>query len=380
MFRRILTLLMILLLPVLALAEDTPVYQVSTFSGRLPEALKEPLSSLIPDESRILSGAAIQHNGYATDTPEPSYDTAYSALVLVNTDEGLRLYAAAQPEGLPWEVSDYTRFLRQGKNVSVSVYQPESNRIPVFSVDYAVQGGMMSDLLIFWNNRLWCVWGHIDQVRGMSIMNDHGALTIKGGVGKMDYVSPSAFYLDYMEGISDFPITHEDAAAQEAAVLTDFPIAGSVVYASAANLRQEPTGKSESLGIYAVNTPMIFTGEQQQGSAWPWYQVQIGNTVGWMSSNYVKHYADYGFGPVPLGRTTAACPLYAAADDRQPAMELPAGATFHILTEYKGMYHICIPQGEISWAVDVDGVYGYIPMEGVLTGYSPTALNAQETR
>ena len=97
-----------------------------------------------------------------------------------------------------------------------------------------------------------------------------------------------------------------------------------------------------------------------------------------MSSNYVGHQPDYAFEPVPLGRILDSCPLYASAKDKRPTTELAPGTTFHILTEYKGMYHICIPQGEISWDVDRDGLYGYIPKEDVLTGYSPSALDAQE--
>ena len=44
------------------------------------------------------------------------------------------------------------------------------------------------------------------------------------------------------------------------------------------------------------------------------------------------------------------------------------------------MYHICIPQNEISWAVDMEGLYGYIPQEGTLTGASPSVLDALENR
>ncbi len=42
------------------------------------------------------------------------------------------------------------------------------------------------------------------------------------------------------------------------------------------------------------------------------------------------------------------------------------------------MYHICIPRMPVSWEPERDGVYGYIPTDGVLTGYSPSALDAQQ--
>ena len=50
MLRRILALMMLLLmLPVISLADEIIPYEVFTFSASLPERLKEPLSALIPD-------------------------------------------------------------------------------------------------------------------------------------------------------------------------------------------------------------------------------------------------------------------------------------------------------------------------------------------
>ena len=65
MLRRALVLLMLLMmLPVISLADETVPYEVCTFSATLPEQLKAPLSALIPDETKVISGAAIKHNGY----------------------------------------------------------------------------------------------------------------------------------------------------------------------------------------------------------------------------------------------------------------------------------------------------------------------------
>ncbi|MBE5809324.1 MAG: SH3 domain-containing protein [Clostridiales bacterium] len=380
MFRRILALMTILLmLPAASLAEERPPYEVFTFSGSLPRRLMEPLSDLIPDESRILSGAAILHNGSHYGTA-PDYLDAYTAMVLADTAEGLRLYAAAQVEGLPWQVNDYTRFLRQTKNVSVSLYQPTAYRIPVFSVDYAALGGIVSDLFVFWGNQLWCVYAHIDEVRGTNIKNDHGSVSITDASGQKGYASRNPFYLDYMDDLSSFPTTYTAAEAlaiaHESAFAAD--VAANRVYSGGANLRSEPTSKSESLGVYACTVPMNFTGKTMPGTSRPWYQVRIGDTLGWMSSEYVDTAPYLGVDVVPLGRTLEGCLLYAMPDDTQHLLQLAPGTTFHILTEYKDMYHICIPRSDISWAADADGLYGYIPKDGVLTGYSPSALDALE--
>ena len=379
MYRRILACLMLLLLLPAAMAGELSPYEVFTFAGRLPAELQEPLSALIPDESQVISGAAIRYNGgHYSDAPD--YLDAYTALVLVNADDGLRLYAAARVEGLPWQVNDYSRFLRQGDGVSISIYQPENTRVPVFSVDYARPEGLMSDLFSFWGNRLWSVYAHMDQARGVTVKNERGSVRYTEGDVQKDYACLNLFDLDYMADMTAFPVTREAAEkltiAYETASAKD--TAANRVYADGANLRKEPTGSSESLGKYAVNVPMTFTGETKPGTSWPWYQVRIGDTLGWMSSNYVTLSPNGNASPVPLGRTAEGSTLYADPEGAQAISQLAPGVTFHVLTETNGMYHICIPQNEISWAVDADGTYGYIPKDGVPTGYSPSALDALE--
>ena len=370
---RIIALLLALLLPCLALAEEIIPYEVFTFSASLPQPLKEPLSSLGPDETLVLSGAAIQHNEYTGDGV-----VCYSAMALVQTGTGLRLYAAAQPAGQPWEVNDYTRLLRNNRNVSISVYQPEPNRIPQISIDYYTPDGLVSDLLVFWNSKLWCLNGHT--APGVSIANEKGMIAVQDAAGQESFRCLEPYFLDYMADISAFPTSREET--RFLAWLPDSApyAAGMTLYSVGANLRREPTGTSESLGKYARNVPMVYTGEQKHGTTWPWYQVRIGSTVGWMSGNYVADTPYCGYGPVPLGRTAEGCALYAAAGDKQPIAQLAPGTTFHILTEYRGMYHVCVPSGDISWAVDMDGLYGYVPVEGIMQGASPSALDARSAK
>lgn len=379
MFRRILALLMLMMMlpAALALAETTPLYQVSTFAGRLPERLKEPLSTLISDEIRIVSGAAIQHNSNFYDADEIASWDSYSAMLIVDTDEGPLLLAAAWVDGMPWQVSDFTRFLRRDESVSLSIYQPEPNRIPLFSVDYPGHGGMVSDLILFRGNRLWQLYGYIDDAAGLQIFIDgNDATVIENGVRDFhDY--PEPFWMDYLLDSSGFPTTRSEVETLDNAAASIFVSneAAGFGYTVGSNLRREATAKSESLGLYGPDIPLILTGEEKPGTQLPWYQVLIGDTIGWMSANYV-HAAQSNDYPVPMGRTLAGCPMYTNPGDAQPLQQLEPGTTFHILTEYKGMYHICIPSGEISWAVDVDGVYGYIPKTSVLTGYSLTSLDA----
>lgn len=379
MFRRLLALLLLVIMFPAALAEDFVPYQVFTFAGQLPDPLKAPLASLIPDESRILSGAAIQQNGYDTAPTDTNARACYSALVLVDGADGLRLYAAAQPEGLPWQVNDYSRFLRGNRNSSVSVYMPEPSRIPCLSIDYGTPDGLISDLFVFWNKQLWCIKGHINSGHNITIGNEMGMLSVSDAAGRESFRCHQPYFLDYMADLSAFPITRAEAQSLSwLPVYTPYST-GMTLYCKGANLRREPTTKSASLGMYARNVPMVFTGEEKQGSTFPWYQVHIGGTTGWMSGNYVANTPDWSFEPIPLGRTVDGCPLYAAPGDSQPAAQLEPVTTFHILTEVDGMYHICIPRENISWAVDQEGAYGYIPVKDILQGAGPSALDALES-
>ena len=371
MYIRMLALLLALLLPCLAFAEEYVPYEVFTFAGTLPERLKEPLGALIPDESAVLSGAAIQCNGNHVDATSPAHQDCYSALVLAESGEEIRLYAAAQPEGQPWQVCDYSRFLRSAQFRSISIYQPKADNVPRFSIDYYSHKGQCSDTMVFRNNQLWHLTGHTNQTTGVSISTGYDTLSYDCPPLHQEYLCATPFFMDYMAGIADFPTTQaeiEKLAVQRESLFHAAP--GDVVYSAGANLRREPTTKSESLGVYAHNVPMVFTGEQKQGAQWPWYQVRIGGTVGWMSGNYVSNQISGGALPVSLGRTVDGSLLYADADANHPTAQLQPGVTFHILTEYQEMYHICIPE-KISWAVDAGGLYGYIPAVGIVTGASP---------
>lgn len=371
MFKRMMALLLMMLLPVLASAEDFVPYEVFTFSAQLPETLRAPLSAHVPDASDVLSGAAIRHNG-------SEYSTySYSALLLLDTSEGPRLLAAAQPEGLPWQINDFTHLLRSQRSVSVSIYKDEFSDAPLFSVDYAEANGVVSDLVTFY--QLWQMTGHTDTGADVTITAKSGSIELTDSQGWLECQSAEGFWLDYMQDISAFPTSREEALALEARAESAY-IATSlkaIMYAGGAHLRKGPTGSADSLGQYNNDVPMVFLGKQEKGAYFPWYQVRIGSTEGWMSSNYVSNQPSQHF-PVPVGRTVDGCALYTALGDKQPAQQLAPGTTFHILTETDGMYHICIPQGDISWAVDVDGVYGYISAKGILTGASVSALDALE--
>ena len=367
-----------MLLPGISSAQEEAsiqLYQVASFASRLPEPLTEPYFTWIRDPAQVVCGISVQYSGDTAVADTPKGFPSLSSMVIADTPDGIRLLAAVQVGDQPWQVNDFTRLLRRSNNVSLSIYWPDSGSIPLFSVDYPDRTGMISDLMTFFGNQIWCMQGHVNKAQSVTIRNEMGMIGVRDAEGYELFRCSNPFFLEYMTDISVFPVNRADARA-----ITWLPeyepySAGMTLYCEGANLRMEPTTKSESLGRYACNVPMVFTGEQQQGTNWPWYQVRIGNTLGWISGNYADDEIDLGLMPLLMGRTSTDCALYAAPGDSVPQTSLTPGTTFHILTEHQGMYHICIPQGEISWAVDEQGMYGYIPMDGILTGYSPSALD-----
>lgn len=389
MYKRIICLLMALLLtPIMALAEETPVYQTFQLGSELPEILKEPLAPCWSTDARLISGAAIQHNSIHLLADEPGSRSSYSALLLADLPDSLHLLCAAWVDGSPWQVNDFSRFLRRSEKVSIGVYQPEPNRIPQFRVDYAMENGSISDLMIFRGNRLWHLSGHLDESAGLVLEIGLDSITVTDPQGKDMYVCAEGYWMDYLEDIAPLPTSRADAetlAASAESIFVSNTAAGRA-YTNGANLRLEPTQASASLGMYNAGTPLTLLGDEVQGKQYPWLHVRIGSTEGWMSRNYLIEQAVQDY-PLPMGRTAASCPLYASPEESEASMVLPAGTTFHILTETQGLYHVCIPAVaadagyqfvDISWEAARDGLYGYIPTEYVLTGAGVSALDALE--
>ncbi len=137
--KKLFLLMLLLALPLFAAADSVPEYEVFTFADQLPAVLAEPLSLHMTDDVRILSGALIRHNSNYAEPDEPASLDAYSAMLLADTPDGLRLIAAAWVDGLPWQVNDFTHLLRYQEHVSIGIYG-EGSRIPMFRIGYA-QGG-----------------------------------------------------------------------------------------------------------------------------------------------------------------------------------------------------------------------------------------------
>lgn len=343
------------------------------FEEELPQQLVAPLADWGYGDARILSGAAIEEPGDA----DPLFQPSFSALMLAKIDGETQLIGAAWVEGQPWQVVNFgSRLLRRTENVSMGYMTWDTAR-PAFVIDYLGMEEEQHDLFMFSGNRLWEMVGHSDSHIKISTSND--TVTIWQDPPKIR-LRLGSFWMEYMSSISEYPTTYAECERlNQAILLADEAAISTWCYTGHANLRAEPTQKSQSLGIYQPNIPAVNLGEQAQGAKWPWMRLRIGNTEGWMSALYVHSGLPNGQLPTLCGRTLAGCALYAQAYDSSPAMELPAGTSFHILAETENdRFHICVPSGGLGPEVDTNGTYGYVSKSAVITGASAAALDALE--
>lgn len=140
-------------------------------------------------------------------------------------------------------------------------------------------------------------------------------------------------------------------------------------YAQGANLREKPTGKSRSLGVYRGAFAEKL--DAAPGTQHPWYKLRIGDTVGWMSGAYVKHGGNL-MPPPAVAQCDAATDLYLFLGGKVK-QTLPAGTAMHIIADCDGWYHVVLPREDIAWKLDELGTYGYVRMADV-TEYT-TLLN-----
>lgn len=149
-------------------------------------------------------------------------------------------------------------------------------------------------------------------------------------------------------------------------------------YISGVNLREKPTGSSRSLGIYSVQVEVL---DSQPGTQVPWYHVRVGDTLGWVSGDYVidgsrRDARLYGVSQATrsFARADEETALRRAPDGEAFAKLLP-GATMYVIAENEGWLHVIVPrEGGAKAIVDWDGVYGYVRADEVVQGDTLTEL------
>lgn len=120
----------------------------------------------------------------------------------------------------------------------------------------------------------------------------------------------------------------------------------------------------------------------QEGESFPWYQVQVGNTIGWISGpylTYARDQADFArrisYQPLPVARVKERVLLRKELNSEKAVMYLEPGMLMHLLGETEnGWLHVCVPRGELHWLMDQGGSFGYVRKSEADVADSPLAL------
>lgn len=175
-------------------------------------------------------------------------------------------------------------------------------------------------------------------------------------------------WLKNPNAILDFPKSHVEAR-EIATQSWEGVTADGRALVWGANLREEATASSRSLGKYTAALAEIL--DEKPGKTHPWYHVRIGETTGWVSGAYVsfvedkKDFAahDSGLEYATVLRQTA---LYRCMDSNEVTMQLSPQVQMQVLAYTEdGWLHVLVTEGGLNLHLDADGVYGYVRSEDV---------------
>lgn len=137
-----------------------------------------------------------------------------------------------------------------------------------------------------------------------------------------------------------------------------------------ANMRREPTSASESMGVYSVEGVLAQRLDVAQGLSAPWYQVRVGETVGWVSSPYARPLENWeqltqahGLEPLPIHALEQETALHRTPGG-DVCQTLSAGTAVQVLAEgADGWLHVAVPECALNRWTDLDGVMGYVQIK-----------------
>jgi hypothetical protein len=149
---------------------------------------------------------------------------------------------------------------------------------------------------------------------------------------------------------------------------------------SSSNMREKASSQSKSLGFYQFGTPAKILGTAP-GKREPWYKVQVGQTVGFVSASYILpaenmflHMPD-PCAPLTVGRTNKDCELKTTAGEGSgTAAKVSAGTAMYVLADCGDWLHVCIPRSEVGYWMDIEGTYGYLRAQDATQADTPLRL------
>ncbi len=358
---------------------EVPV-TVYTFTDELPKILMPIGKNEVLQDAEIICGVTIskEPDAYIMEDEPNTYGSIVS-LFIIKKGERLQLIGVSCVNGTSWQVTEFSdKLLRQGHEPAIDIAWVRNSTRPAFAVRYSGHNQHVVDLFSFSGNRVWEMIGHLNRHEELEIYTTQNGFSVIDSGHEYQYSRATGYWMEYMDSIDEFPMSIE-ACKKLDAQNTNNDMNVLYGYTMEGDLRISPSRSAKSLGSYSRYVPFIYLNESRKDGSDRWLKVQLGSTVGWMRE------ADCCLGeslpqyPVSVGKVKQDAILYGDDTAASKIKRIPHGTIFHILGETdNGLYHICIPQGELSWKIDMTGTYGYVRSEAVDCGGTVSELNNHE--
>jgi len=370
--KKYLILFVLLLMPALSCAEIS-VETVSeaygkmatnryTFSQELPDVVHRQLERIGVQEVNCVSGLCIERLVLDQEDLYRSSDT----LMILDTENGYTL------AGMQWSNPEKPVCYQQYGSLGLALdktFQLQFVPAELHTVDYQLTAEC-AGVERSW--RIDCTGENVWYIESCETPNGETVIwSAQDGAFKQGDQYYYACWWPQLEGMTSFdeyPTTYAQAEQLAADSWAGVPLERLAILGG--NLREKPTGKSRSLGYAQGNVIGEILG-QKPGVSEPWYQVRVGDTVGWTSGNYV-HPANMEYMVVgmlrPLKQATVkeSIPLRRSQDDHTPVMMLEKDTVLQVLyADADGWLHVVLPTISTLRFMDINGTYGYVRMEEV---------------
>ena len=337
---------------------------------------------LLPGDQIICGLEMLYYDHWHLDEP-----FVKDILMAVKREESMLLFAAKSKSG-DWETSiESDSFLPVNGEFEMTVSPEHSGNgsmeveaRPYFSIVSENEAWMVvvgSDAKVRLDSYMHKLDTNTSLLLEMSTPSDEAnfcAAILENG----EYVSEEEFTCVFPERLAawtmdEFPGTLEELRTFEVAHQPD--VEDGEGYITGVNLRKEPTGKSASMGEYVAKVKVLGSvpGEKE-----PWYNVQVGDLEGWVSSRYLvqdnkRRLCESEREMVPIARADSDL-LLKSASTGEVIATVSAGTLMHVIHDMGDTLHVVIPQDELTWKTDWDGTYGFVPADGVTLGISAADL------
>ena len=181
----------------------------------------------------------------------------------------------------------------------------------------------------------------------------------------------------YIDGAASFPTTWEQALALAESSMRPYTGGDWVLLYGTVNLREQPTGRSKSLGRY--HGALARRLDETPGRDAPWVHVSVGGVEGYVSGVYAVPAGTGEFlqktlqCPIPWAHADAPTSL-CASPGGPAAAQLAQGAMMYVMGETDtGWLHVTLPSdGVMRSQMDLDGQSGYVRARDVTVGSAAT--------